>query len=124
MDISYKWLKEYNNTDKSAQELADILTSLGLEIGSIEEKESVKGGLRGLVVGQVLSCERHPNADKLSITTVDTGSGEILPIVCGAPNVAAGQKVIVATVGTTLYNGDEADRKSTRLNSSHVRISY
>src|SRR5690554_3531770 len=108
MDISYKWLKEYINTDKSAQELADILTSLGLEVGSIEEKESVKGGLRGLVVGQVLSCERHPNADKLSITTVDTGSGEILPIVCGAPNVAAGQKVIVATVGTTLYNGDEA----------------
>jgi len=108
MDISYKWLKEYINTDKSAQELADILTSLGLEVASIEEKESVKGGLRGLVVGQVLSCERHPNADKLSVTTVDTGSGEILPIVCGAPNVAAGQKVIVATVGTTLYNGDEA----------------
>lgn len=108
MNISYKWLKEYIHTDKTPVEIAEILTDLGLEIGSMEEIETVKGGLKGLVIGEVLSCEQHPNADKLSKTTVNIGSGEPLPIVCGAPNVAAGQKVVVATVGTTLYNGDES----------------
>ncbi|ASB47930.1 phenylalanine--tRNA ligase subunit beta [Alkalitalea saponilacus] len=108
MDISYNWLKNYINTDKSPSEIAAALTALGLEVGSIEEKETVKGGLKGLVVGKVLSCQRHPNADKLSVTTVDVGTGEPLPIVCGAPNVAAGQKVVVATVGTTLYSGEES----------------
>lgn len=107
MNISYNWLKEYINTDKTATELAEILTSLGLEVGSIEEIESIKGGLAGVVVGEVLSCQKHPGADKLSITTVNIGGAEPLPIVCGAPNVAAGQKVLVATVGTILYSGDE-----------------
>lgn len=108
MNISYKWLKEYIETDKSPVEIAEILTDLGLEIGSMEEIETVKGGLKGLVIGEVLTCEQHPNADKLSKTTVNIGSGDPLPIVCGAPNVAAGQKVVVATVGTILYNGDDS----------------
>ncbi len=107
MNISYNWLKDYLKIDKTVHELAEILTAIGLEVGTIEEKETVKGGLKGLVVGEVLTCKKHPNADRLSVTTVNIGSGEILPIVCGAPNVAAGQKVIVAPVGTTLYDGDE-----------------
>jgi phenylalanyl-tRNA synthetase beta chain len=117
MNISYKWLKCYLSTDKTPEETAEILTSLGLEVGSIEEIETIKGGLKGLVIGHVLTCEKHPNADKLSKTTVDIGTGEILPIVCGAPNVAAGQKVVVATVGTTLYSGDE----SFRIKKSKIR---
>lgn len=108
MNISYNWLKSYINTDINVKELADILTSIGLEVGSIETVESVKGGLKGLVVGEVLTCDKHPNADKLSCTTVNIGEDEPLYIVCGAPNVAAGQKVIVATVGTTLYSGDDS----------------
>ncbi|MCW0482928.1 phenylalanine--tRNA ligase subunit beta [Gaoshiqia sediminis] len=106
MNISYKWLKDYIDTDLQPKDLENILTQIGLEVGSIDEVESIKGGLRGLVIGQVLTCEKHPNSDHLSKTTVDVGNGEILPIVCGAPNVAAGQKVVVATVGTTLYDGD------------------
>lgn len=106
MKISYKWLKDYINTDLTPQQLEGILTQTGLEIGGIEEVESVKGGLRGLVIGEVVTCEKHPNSDHLSKTTVNVGSGELLPIVCGAPNVAAGQKVVVATVGTTLYSGE------------------
>jgi phenylalanyl-tRNA synthetase beta chain len=108
MNISYNWLKTYLNTDKTPTEIADLLTSLGLETGGIEEVETIKGGLKGIVIGEVLTCAQHPNADKLSVTTVSLGSGEPLPIVCGAPNVRAGQKVVVATVGTTLYNGDES----------------
>ena len=108
MNISYNWLKNYIKTDKTPDEIAEILTSLGLEVGSIEETETVKGGLKGLVVGEVLTCERHPNADKLSVTTVNVGGNEPLHVVCGAPNVEAGQKVIVATIGTTLYSGDES----------------
>ena len=108
MNISYKWLKDYLNCSLSPQEIAAALTQIGLETGNVEEVESVKGGLKGLVVGEVLTCQRHPGSDHLSITTVDTGNGEITPIVCGAPNVAAGQKVIVATVGTILYKGDES----------------
>lgn len=108
MNISYKWLKEYLSTDKSPTELSEILTDLGLEIGSIEDVETVKGGLKGIVVGEVLTCVKHPDADKLSVTTVNVGGDEPLPIVCGAPNVAAGQKVVVATVGTTLYSGEES----------------
>ncbi|MCK9639836.1 MAG: phenylalanine--tRNA ligase subunit beta [Prolixibacteraceae bacterium] len=108
MNISYKWLKDYLNTTLNPHEIASVLTQLGLETGSVEEVESVKGGLKGLVVGEVLTCEKHPGSDHLSITTVNLGNGEISPIVCGAPNVAAGQKVIVATVGTTLYKGDES----------------
>jgi phenylalanyl-tRNA synthetase beta chain len=106
MNISYRWLKEYINLDYTAEEVSTFLTQIGLEVGSMEEVETVKGGLRGLVIGEVLTCERHPDSDHLSKTTVNVGNGEILPIVCGAPNVAAGQKVVVATVGTTLYDGD------------------
>ncbi len=106
MNISYRWLKDYINLDYTAEEVAAALTQVGLEVGSMEEVETIKGGLRGLVVGEVLTCEKHPDSDHLSKTTVNVGRGEILPIVCGAPNVAAGQKVIVAVVGTTLYDGD------------------
>jgi phenylalanyl-tRNA synthetase beta chain len=106
MNISYHWLKDYINLDYTPNEVAAFLTQIGLEVGSMEEVETVKGGLKGLVIGEVLTCEKHPDSDHLSKTTVNVGSGEILPIVCGASNVAAGQKVVVATVGTTLYDGD------------------
>ncbi len=106
MNISYHWLKEYINLDYTADEVSAFLTQIGLEVGSMEEVETIKGGLRGLVIGEVLTCEQHPDSDHLSKTTVNVGNGEVLPIVCGAPNVAAGQKVVVATVGTTLYDGD------------------
>jgi len=106
MNISYRWLKEYINLDYTADEVSAFLTQIGLEVGSMEEVETIKGGLRGLVIGEVLTCEQHPDSDHLSKTTVNVGNGEILPIVCGAPNVAAGQKVVVALVGTTLYDGD------------------
>jgi len=108
MNISYKWLKRYINLLDDAQTVAKILTSIGLEVGTVEEVETIKGGLKGLVVGEVLTCEPHPNSDHLHVTTVNVGTGEPLPIVCGAPNVAAGQKVIVATIGTVLYDGDQS----------------
>ena len=107
MNISYKWLKEYVHFDLSAEEVAVALTSIGLEVGSVEEVQTIRGGLKGLVVGHVLTCEAHPNSDHMHITTVDLGNGEApTQIVCGAHNVAAGQKVIVATLGTKLYDGD------------------
>ena len=108
MNISYKWLKRYIDLQDDAQTVAKILTSIGLEVGTVEEVETIKGGLKGLVVGEVLTCVPHPNSDHLHITTVNVGEAEPLPIVCGAPNVAAGQKVIVATVGTVLYDGDQS----------------
>lgn len=109
MKVSYNWLKQYSNITATPQELDKILTDTGLEVEGIEKIEAIKGGLAGVVVGEVLECEKHPDADKLKVTKVDIGTGEILQIVCGAPNVAAGQKVVVATVGTTLYpNPDEA----------------
>jgi phenylalanyl-tRNA synthetase beta chain len=108
MNISYHWLKDYLDFQSSPGELADILTSIGLETGSIEEIESIKGGLKGLVIGEVLTCINHPDSDHLHVTTVDTGDAQPHQIVCGAPNVAAGQKVVVATVGTKLYAGDES----------------
>lgn len=107
MEISYNWLKQYIELEESPGEVGKILTQIGLEVGSIEEVETVKGGMKGLVIGEVVTCEKHPNSDHLSKTTVNVGSGELLPIVCGAPNVAAGQKVVVATEGTTLYMGDQ-----------------
>jgi phenylalanyl-tRNA synthetase beta chain len=103
MTISYKWLSEYLPEVLEPEKLSKILTSIGLEVESLEKYESVKGGLEGLIIGEVLACEKHPNADKLSVTKVNVGNGELLQIVCGASNVAIGQKVVVATVGTTIY---------------------
>ena len=106
MKISYNWLKDYVDFDLSPAELAEALTSIGLETGSVEEVQTIKGGLEGLVVGHVLTCVAHPNSDHLHITQVDLGTGELVQIVCGASNVAAGQKVVVATIGTKLYDRD------------------
>lgn len=103
MKISYNWIKQFIKTDWNAEKTGDLLTDLGLEVEGIDNFESVKGGLEGIVVGHVLTCEKHENADRLKVTTVDVGESEPIQIVCGAPNVAAGQKVPVATVGTTLY---------------------
>jgi phenylalanyl-tRNA synthetase beta chain len=107
MKISYNWIKDYLDIDLDPHKVAEILTAIGLEIEGTEEWESVKGGLAGVVIGEVLTCKKHPDADKLSVTTVNTGSGEALQIVCGAPNVASGQKVPVATVGTFVFKGEE-----------------
>ncbi|RRD90881.1 phenylalanine--tRNA ligase subunit beta [Bacteroides heparinolyticus] len=107
MNISYNWLKEYVDFDLTPDEVAAALTSIGLETGSVEEVQTIKGGLEGLVIGEVLTCEAHPNSDHMHVTTVSLGHGEPVQIVCGAPNVAAGQKVVVATLGTKLYDGDE-----------------
>lgn len=107
MDISYKWLKRYISFNESPRELAAAFTSTGLECDQIEEVESVKGGLRGLKIGKVLTCEPHPDSDHMHVTTVDVGGDAPLQIVCGAPNVAAGQTVVVATIGTVLYDGDK-----------------
>ncbi len=107
MKISYNQLKQYIDIKIKPEELAEILTDIGLEVEGTEEYESIKGGMEGLIIGEVKTCKKHPNADKLSVTTVDIGTKDILPIVCGAPNVAAGQKVVVATVGTILYDGDK-----------------
>ena len=108
MNISYNWLKNYINLPGNPAETAKILTSIGLEVGKVEEIETVKGGLKGLIVGEVLTCEKHENSDHLSVTTVNIDEQEPLQIVCGAPNVARGQKVVVATIGTVLYSGDES----------------
>ena len=116
MKISYKWLKEYVDFDLTPQETADALTSTGLEVDALDEVQAIKGGLKGLFVGKVLTCEPHPNSDHLHVTTVDLGKGGPQQIVCGAPNVAAGQKVIVADLGCVLYDGDkEFTIKKSRL---------
>ncbi|PID93866.1 MAG: phenylalanine--tRNA ligase subunit beta [Bacteroidetes bacterium] len=107
MKISYSWLKNYISTHIPAEKMAELLTDCGLEVEKLEKTASVKGGLKGIVIGEVLTCEKHPNADKLSVTTVDIGEEEPLHIVCGAPNVAAGQKVPVATLGTVMYAGED-----------------
>lgn len=126
MTISYKWLSEYLPVTVEPERLARILTSIGLEVESMTSYEEVKGGLKGLVIGEVLSTERHPNADKLTLTKVSVGNGEPLQIVCGAPNVAAGQKVVVATVGTTIYpsTGDPLTMRVAKIRSveSHGMI--
>lgn len=116
MKISYSWLKEYIDINLAPEEISEILTDIGLEVESLKKVEAVKGGLKGVVIGEVLTCEKHPNADKLSVTTVNIGQSEPLDIVCGAPNVATGQKVAVATVGTTLYfSEDELTLKKTKI---------
>lgn len=117
MDISYNWLKRYIDFSYSPKELAAVFTSLGLECDNVEEVESIRGGLRGVVIGKVLTCVEHPNSDHLHITTVDLGDGRPTQIVCGAPNVAAGQTVVVATVGCTLYDGD----KEFKISKSKIR---
>ena len=104
MKISYNWLKQFLQVDWEENKTSELLTDLGLEVEGIETKESIKGSLEGILVGEVLTCVQHPNADRLKITTVDLGTGDPVQIVCGAPNVAAGQKVPVATIGTTLYD--------------------
>jgi len=106
MKISYNWLKQFIDIDWSPEQTSELLTDLGLEVEGLEKFQSIKGGLEGVVVGKVLTCDKHPNADKLKVTTVDVGGAAPLQIVCGAPNVAAGQKVPVATIGTTLYTED------------------
>ncbi len=106
MNLSFNWLKKYISLAIAAEKVEKMLTDCGLEVEKMERIQTIKGGLEGVVIGKVLTCEKHPNADTLSVTTVDIGNGSILPIVCGAPNVAAGQKVAVAIVGTTLYDGE------------------
>jgi phenylalanyl-tRNA synthetase beta chain len=117
MTISYNWLKEYIDIPETPEEIGKMLTSTGLEIESVQPFETVKGSLAGLVVGEVVTCSKHPNADKLAITTVDVGRGQPVQIVCGAPNVAAGQKVVVALPGTTVYplNGEPFTIRSARI---------
>jgi phenylalanyl-tRNA synthetase beta chain len=117
MKISYNWLKRYADVELAPEETAQLLTSCGLEVESLEQFESVKGGLKGVVIGKVIECRRHPNADKLSLTKVDIGTGRLLDIVCGAPNVAAGQMVPVATVGALLYSGE----KSFEIKEARIR---
>jgi len=117
MKISYNWLKEYLNCSLDIESISLLLTDIGLEVEGVEEYESIKGGLEKFVTGEVITCQRHPNADKLHTTTVNVGQEELLHIVCGAPNVAAGQKVIVALVGATIYKGSE----SFTINKSKIR---
>lgn len=107
MNISYQWLKDYVDFSLTPEELASALTSIGLEVGEVTEVESIRGGLRGIVVGEVLTCEAHPDSDHMHICMVNVGDEEPLQIVCGAPNVATGQKVMVATIGTILYDGEK-----------------
>ena len=122
MNISYNWLTKFIDVDQTPDELSSILTSTGLEVDGIETVEAVPGGLAGVVIGTVLTCQRHPDADKLSITTVDVGSDQPLNIVCGAPNVAAGQRVVVATVGTTLYPTNGAGTPAEPLQIKRAKI--
>ena len=108
MNISYNWLKDYLNFELTPEQVSAALTSIGLETGGIEEVQTIKGGLEGLVIAEVLTCDAHPNSDHLHVTTVNIGDGNAIQVVCGAANVAAGQKVVLATVGTTLYSGEES----------------
>ncbi len=118
MTISLNWLKEYISINETPEKIAELLTDLGLEVEGMEEIGGIKGNLEGVIVGQVIECEKHPDADKLSITKVDIGTGDPLSIVCGAPNVAKGQKVVVATIGTTLYF---ADGKELKMKEGKIR---
>src|SRR5699024_5044242 len=148
MKISYNWLKQFLAIDWEAEKTSEILTDLGLEVEGLETYTNIPGGLKGIVVGEVLACKQHPNADRLKVTEVAIGQEHPVQIVCGAPNVKIGQKVAVATIGSELITAEgekwkikksklrgeeshgmicsevELDRKSTRLNSSHVSSSY
>ena len=110
MKISYNWLENYLNVNLPTEEVAVLLTDIGLEVEGIEKVESIKGGLKGVVIGKVITKIKHPNADRLTLTTVDVGEDALLQIVCGAPNVEVGQKVPVATIGTLLYDGNESTK--------------
>ena len=118
MKISYNWLKQFIDTDKTPEQLSQILTGIGLEVESLEKVQAVPGGLEGLVIGYVKDTRQHPNADRLKITQVDAGTGAELQIVCGASNVAPGQKVVVATVGTTVY---PTKGEPFKINKSKIR---
>jgi len=118
MKISYNWLKQFVKTEKTAVEIGEILTDLGLEVEHIYDFQSVKGGLIGVVIGEVIECEKHSDADKLKVTKIDIGLEEPLHIVCGAPNVAKGKKVAVATIGTILY---DKDGKEWKINKGKIR---
>ncbi len=118
MKISYNWLKQFIDTDKTPDEISTILTAIGLEVESLDKVQAIPGGLEGLLIGHVLACEQHPNADRLRVTKVNVGTGEELQVVCGAPNVAAGQKVVVASVGCTVYPNEGEPFK---INSSKIR---
>ena len=126
MKISYNWLKQFLKVDWEAEKTGELLTDLGLEVEGIETVETIKGSLAGVVVGKVITCIQHPNADRLKVTTVDIGTGELLQIVCGAPNVAAGQTVPVATIGTMLYDkngiGFTINKGKIRSEESHGMI--
>ncbi|MFN6082232.1 MAG: YtpR family tRNA-binding protein, partial [Bacteroidota bacterium] len=117
MKISFNWLTDIIDTSLSVKEVSDLLTGCGLEVEGTEKYESVKGGLKGIVIGEIKTCEKHPNADKLKITTVDIGTGIDLHIVCGAPNAAAGQKVLIAPVGTIINptQGEPFEIKKTKI---------
>src|SRR5947207_2074077 len=117
MTISYNWLSEYLPEKIEPEKLSAILTSIGLEVENLERYENIKGGLKGLVIGEITECEQHANADKLKVTKVNTGNGQILQIVCGAINVETGQKVVVATVGSTIYpvSGDPLTMKIAKI---------
>jgi len=116
MNISYSWLKRFLPVQLDPKRVDELLTDTGLEVEGVTEVETIRGGLRGVVVGQVLTCVQHPNADRLKVTTIEIGSDEPIQIVCGAPNVAAGQKVPVATIGTVLYpNGEELKIKKRKI---------
>ena len=118
MKISYNWLQQFIKTELTIDEISVLLTDLGLEVEGVQHFESIKGGLKGVIVGEVVSCEQHPNADRLKKTEVHLGNDEIVPIVCGAPNVAKDQKVLVATVGTLL---SMQDGTSLKINKSKIR---
>ena len=126
MKISYNWLKQFLKIDTPTEVISEILTDLGLEVEIVEKYQSIKGGLVGVVVGHVLTCEKHPDADRLKVTTVDLGNGTPVQIVCGATNVAAGQKVLVATIGTKLIDKDgvefEIKKGKIRGQESHGMI--
>jgi len=116
LKISHNWLRQFIKVELPKEEISVMLTDLGLEVEGMEKFESIKGGLKGVIVGEVVSCEQHPNADRLKKTTVNLGD-EVVPIVCGAPNVAKGQKVLVATVGTVLTFHDGKELKIARVKS-------
>ena len=118
MKISNKWLQQFIKLELTPEEISVLLTDLGLEVEGIEKFESVKGGLKGVVVGKILNCIKHPNADRLKITEVDIGEKENLSIICGAPNVEKGQNVLVATIGTTLHTNDE---KILKIKKGNIR---